>query len=90
VFGGTQSADHLSALHSLQAPLSFLHAEWAVGEGTPPAYPTSVVEDWRTRLPAMSTRLLPGLDHAGTVMTARGAAEVVRELRTMGAGAFRT
>jgi len=85
VFGGTTAADRMAALSTLDAPISFLHAEWSIGAGTPPAYPVEVVEDWRARLPGMRTRLVPGLDHAGTIMSARGAAEVVAEVRALAA-----
>jgi pimeloyl-ACP methyl ester carboxylesterase len=68
----------------LSVPTTLLYAEWSIGAGTPPAYPADVVAGWCERLPLLETRLVAGLDHAGMVMTARGGAEVARELRRLG------
>lgn len=55
----------------LTVPVRFTHAEWATGEGTPPAYPAEAVQ--RYAAAAVTTRFLPGLDHAGSIMTRAGA-----------------
>ncbi|HWC36208.1 MAG TPA: alpha/beta hydrolase [Mycobacteriales bacterium] len=77
VFGGAPVADWMAGLRHR---VTLLHAEWSVGVGSPPAYPASVVESWCARLPKLRARLVPGVDHAGIVMTAAGAKEVAVEL----------
>lgn len=64
----------------LAVPVRFSHAEWSVGAGTPPAYSDEAVERYRAK--ATTVRFLPGLDHAGSIMTTTGAsatAELIRE-----------
>ncbi|MCW2606690.1 MAG: Beta-ketoadipate enol-lactone hydrolase [Frankiales bacterium] len=63
----------------LTVPVRFTHAEWAAGEGTPPAYPADAVA--RYAAAAVDVRFLPGLDHAGAIMTEQGAV-VTAELLT--------
>jgi pimeloyl-ACP methyl ester carboxylesterase len=63
----------------LTLPVRFLHAEWSVGEGTGPAYPPEAVERYRHR--AQNVRFLPGLDHAGSIMTSTGASATAEALR---------
>ncbi len=56
----------------LDLPVRFAHAEWSVGPGTQPAYGADAVERYRPA--TVTTRFLPGLDHAGSIMTPAGAA----------------
>ncbi len=55
----------------LTVPVRFSHAEWASGAGTAPAYPDDAVARYGAR--AVEVRALPGLDHAGSIMTKAGA-----------------
>ena len=73
------AADIFFAQHtaSVGADIRFLHAEWSVGAGSTPAYPAAAVESFRTR----SSTLIPGVDHAGSIMTATGAAATAAALR---------
>jgi pimeloyl-ACP methyl ester carboxylesterase len=68
---------------SLSMPVTWLYAEWSIGAGSEPAYPEDVVEGWRNRLPNLSARLVPGVDHAGSAMSATGAKEIAVELERM-------
>jgi pimeloyl-ACP methyl ester carboxylesterase len=61
----------------VQVPIRFMHAEWSVGPDSSPGYPAELVDLYRPR--TVDTRLLPGADHAATIMTHSGAA-VVAEL----------
>ncbi len=64
----------------LALPVRFLYAEWASGAGTPPAYPAEAVARYATK--ATTVRYVPGVDHAGSIMTPTGArvtAELLRE-----------
>ena len=70
---------HAPAWQDLAVPVRFLHAEWASGKDTPPAYPTDAVERYAAH--TVSTRFLPGLDHAGSIMTVQGAAATAEMLR---------
>ncbi|MCW2615005.1 MAG: Beta-ketoadipate enol-lactone hydrolase [Frankiales bacterium] len=60
-----------SRWEDLTVPVRFSHAEWATGQGTSPVYPPDAVERYAAH--AVTTRLLPGLDHAGSIMTRAGA-----------------
>jgi pimeloyl-ACP methyl ester carboxylesterase len=74
VFFGTTPWEQLAL------PVRFLHAEWSVGPDTPPAYSAEAVERYARK--AKTVRFLPGLDHAGSIMTMAGAtatAELLRE-----------
>jgi pimeloyl-ACP methyl ester carboxylesterase len=68
---------------AITVPVTLLHAEWSIGQGSPPAYPEEVVESWRSRLPQLKARLVPGVDHAGIAMSAAGAKEIAVELERM-------
>lgn len=57
---------------SVDVPIRFLHAQWSVGPDSPPGYPAEVVDRYREK--TVLTRYLEGVDHAGTIMTAKGAA----------------
>lgn len=61
-------------------PTRFLHAQWSVGRDTAPAYPPEAVR----RYAAVATTVVgvDGVDHAGSIMSHRGAlatADLVRE-----------
>jgi pimeloyl-ACP methyl ester carboxylesterase len=76
-----------SPWRELAVPTRFLHAEWSTGEGSPPAYPADRVAGFAAELPALrATELVPGVDHAASIMTGRGAAAVARHLRAALAG----
>ncbi len=69
-----------SPWESVDVPVRFSHAEWSVGTGTPPGYPPELVERYGAH--AALVVGLPGLDHAASIMSRRGAmatAEMVRE-----------
>jgi pimeloyl-ACP methyl ester carboxylesterase len=60
-----------AAFAEVTVPVRLLHAEWAIGAGTPPMYPAEHVAAY----PQLTRALfLDGADHAATVMTDRGAA----------------
>ncbi|MBY6681445.1 alpha/beta hydrolase [Rhodococcus sp. BP-316] len=61
-----------SRFRDLTVPIRFLHAQWSVGAGSPPMYSPQDID----ALELTSVRALDGLDHAGTIMTAVGAAAV--------------
>ena len=56
---------------SLTLPIRFTHAEWASGPDTPPAYPEEALRRYLPK--TVSHRYLPGLDHAGSIMSKPGA-----------------
>ena len=64
----------------LTIPTTLLYAEWSIGPGSTAAYPEEVVDSWRSRLPNLQARQVPGVDHAASTMSDRGAAEIAREL----------
>jgi pimeloyl-ACP methyl ester carboxylesterase len=73
-FGGS------SGWETLGPPVRFLHAEWSTGAGSPPGYPPDAVEKFAAA--TVATRLIPEVDHAGSIMTPRGGqatAEMIRE-----------
>jgi len=72
-----------SPWQSLTLPVRFSYAEYATGEGTPPAYPAENVADYATV--CTTVRFVPGVDHAGSIMTKAGAA-VVADLITEAIG----
>jgi pimeloyl-ACP methyl ester carboxylesterase len=53
----------------LSLPIRFSHAQWAVGPGTPPAYPD--VSAYAER--CVEVRYVEGVDHAGSIMSKAGA-----------------
>jgi pimeloyl-ACP methyl ester carboxylesterase len=65
---------------ALRLPVTLLYAEWSIGAGSTPAYPEDVVDSWRVRVPQLKARLVPGVDHAGSAMSAAGAKEIAVEL----------
>lgn len=83
----TVAADAVSVLASsrpaeafaeVRVPTRLLHAEWATGEGTAPMYPSEHVAGFST---LASVEHVAGTDHAGVVMTDRGAAAGAALLR---------
>ncbi|QII07212.1 alpha/beta hydrolase [Rhodococcoides fascians A25f] len=61
-----------SRFRELTMPIRFLHAQWSVGADSAPMYSPQDIE----ALDLTSITPMPGLDHAGTTMTAVGAAAV--------------
>lgn len=61
-----------SRFRELTMPIRFLHAQWSVGANSAPMYSSQIVD----ALDLTSITAMPGLDHAGTIMTAFGAAAV--------------
>lgn len=61
-----------SRFAELTLPIRFLHAEWSVGADSAPMYSPQDIE----ALDLTSVTPMKGLDHAGTIMTAAGAAAV--------------
>lgn len=60
-------------------PIRWSHAEWGVGPDSPPMYPADAVDRFAPRCESVVT--LDGLDHAGSIMTARGARAAAGLLR---------
>lgn len=60
---------------SLTLPIRFCHAQWSSGAGSSPAYPD--VSEYATK--CVDVRFMPGLDHAGSIMSKAGAV-IVAEL----------
>ena len=56
----------------LALPVRYLAAEWSVGEGSPPAYPAAALEQIRPK--TVRTVVVPGVDHAASIMSKAGAA----------------
>jgi len=52
-------------------PIRFLHAQWGAGPGSPPGYPAESVERYRPS--TVRTIFVEGVDHAGSIMTEKGA-----------------
>ena len=69
----------LSPWRDLTVPVRFAHAEWSTGRDTPPAYPPESVAGFAPS--TVETTALPGLDHAGSIMTPAGAAAVATMIR---------
>ena len=61
-----------SPWRSLTLPVRFSYAEFGTGEGTPPAYSPERVADYATV--CTTVRFVPGVDHAGSIMSKAGAA----------------
>jgi pimeloyl-ACP methyl ester carboxylesterase len=70
-----------SPWRQLTAPAELLCAQWSVGPDSAPAYPDDRLPEFTAALPTLAPpRRLAGLDHAGTIMTAAGAAAVAESL----------
>ncbi|WP_138732164.1 hypothetical protein [Modestobacter excelsi] len=71
-----------SPWRQLTRPAHLLYAQWSVGVDSVPAYTPERVSGLAAELPALrSTELVPGVDHAASITTGRGAAAVARVLR---------
>lgn len=71
-FGQTPFSD-------VAVPVRFLHAQWGTGPDSAPAYPPEAVE--RYAATARTVVGVQGVDHAGSIMGARGAAATAALLR---------
>lgn len=60
-------------------PIRFLYAEWGGGPDTPAGYPSDRVGEYLAR--TVSSRFLPGTDHAASIMTRSSAVEVAAMIR---------
>ena len=60
-------------------PVRWTHAEWSIGRDSAPMYPADVVERYAAQ--CVSVVALDGLDHAGAIMTVRGAQATAALLR---------
>jgi hypothetical protein len=69
----------LSPWRDLTVPVRLAYAEWSTGRDTPPAYPPESVAGFAPS--TVETTALPGLDHAGSIMTPAGAAAVATMIR---------
>ncbi|TFI42549.1 alpha/beta hydrolase [Rhodococcus sp. 1R11] len=65
-----------SRFRELAMPIRFLHAQWSVGSSSAPMYSPEDID----ALDLTSVVPMPGLDHAGTIMTPTGAAAVGRTI----------
>ncbi len=70
------------AWQQIGVPTRFLAAEWSVGTDSAPAYPDAAVERFRGGLTSfVHAERIPGVDHAASIMTRRGAAAVAEQVR---------
>jgi pimeloyl-ACP methyl ester carboxylesterase len=60
-------------------PVRWTHAEWSIGRDSAPMYPADVVDRYTAQ--CVSVVALDGLDHAGSIMTVRGARATAALLR---------
>ena len=67
----------------IKAPTRMLFAEWSVGRDSPPGYTAEYLQPWLPRIRAFKTTLLPGTDHAGTVMSLASGQAIARELELL-------
>lgn len=63
----------------LDLPVRMSYAEWSVGSTTSGAYSAESIEEWKDKLTDL--RFVPGVDHAGSIMTHPGARVVAELLR---------
>lgn len=75
-FGGVPWQD-------LALPVRWLHAQWSTGPDSAPAYPPEMVAEVTQRLPQVVATYVPGVDHAGSIMTPVGAAATAAQLRAV-------
>jgi len=68
-----------NAWRQVTVPMHLLHAEWSSGEGTPPAYGADQLA--AVHAAGLATTFVPGVDHAASIMSARGAAAVAGVVR---------
>jgi len=60
-------------------PVRWTHAEWSIGRESAPMYPADVVDRYAAQ--CVSVVALDSLDHAGAIMTTRGAQAAAALLR---------
>ena len=77
------SDDAERAAQSLTMATHMLYAEWSSGRGTPAAYTAEYLQRWRSRIPGFKATMLPGTDHAASVMTASSGAAIAAEIDAM-------
>jgi pimeloyl-ACP methyl ester carboxylesterase len=65
-------------IDAVKAPVRLLHAEWSVGRGSPPAYDDAALREARESFAEVT--LVPGVDHAGSIMTNAGASSAATAL----------
>ena len=78
-FYGEQPAALLAAV---RAPTRVLTAPRGLQGETPGLYSAAAVAGWEARFPFLRIREVPDVDHYAILMSARGAAEVVAEVRS--------
>ncbi|QDP98941.1 alpha/beta hydrolase [Microlunatus elymi] len=65
-------------------PTRLVYAEWSVGADSAPAYTPEKIAEYAKQLSWLQhSELIPGADHAATIMTRRGAAVVADNLRAI-------
>ena len=74
-----------TSARALTVPTRLLYAEWSVGRDSAPAYSDEHLTPWLADIPTLTASLLPGTDHAATVMTDAGAAAVAAEIESLAA-----
>jgi lipase len=81
LYGGGVVLEALSGLASLKAPVTLLTAPRGLLNEVPGLYSPGEVERWKVRLPAITIREVPDVNHYTIVMGQAGAGAVARELR---------
>ncbi|HZQ49112.1 MAG TPA: alpha/beta hydrolase [Candidatus Dormibacteraeota bacterium] len=71
-------ADEAAA--KVKAPTRLLYAQWSIGRDSPPGYTGEYLQPWLPRIRAFKATLLPGTDHAATVMSDASGQAIAREL----------
>jgi pimeloyl-ACP methyl ester carboxylesterase len=70
----------LAGLATLEKPISLLTAPRGLLNQTPGLYSPSAIEGWRDKLPALTIREVPDVNHYTIVLGAAGASAVAHEL----------
>ena len=81
LYGGGVVLEALSGMASLRAPVTLLTAPRGLLNEVPGLYSPSEVERWSVRLPAVTIREVPDVNHYTIVLGEAGALAVARELR---------
>jgi pimeloyl-ACP methyl ester carboxylesterase len=68
------------AAASIRVPTRMLYAQWSIGRDSAPGYTAEYLGQWLPRISAFKATLLPGTDHAATVMTAESGSAIAKEL----------
>ena len=71
------------AAEAIRAPTRMVYAEWSIGRDSPPGYTADYLGPWLPKIPAFKATLLPGTDHAATVMTSASGVAIARELELL-------